>query len=182
MAAPDRLRRLRRTLLLSFLASTILHFFLLFGRYLRVLGILDHCAIYLLIAGTYTPFCLTLFAGPLGWFLFGLVWSLAAFWIVLKAVFFTRMPTLVSNLSYVSLGWIVVFFFAPVYNKLGPGAIGLMVAAGLCYTIGWRASPAAGPTPSRPTSAPTRSGDTAVLIGGAIFFCVMLFYLLPYNV
>ncbi len=170
------------TLLLSFLASTILHFFLLFGRYLRVLGILDHCAIYLLIAGTYTPFCLTLFAGPLGWFLFGLVWSLAAFWIVLKAVFFTRMPTLVSNLSYVSLGWIVVFFFAPVYNKLGPGAIGLMVAAGLCYTIGVASFASGWPNPFPPYFGTHEIWHTAVLIGGAIFFCVMLFYLLPYNV
>ncbi|KPV50128.1 hemolysin, partial [Kouleothrix aurantiaca] len=107
------------TLFLSFLASTMLHFFLLFGRYKRVFGILDHCAIYLLIAGTYTPFCLTLFAGATGWVLFGVIWSLAIFWIVLKSVFFVRMPTMLSNLSYLSMGWLVVFFFSPLASYLG---------------------------------------------------------------
>jgi hemolysin III len=169
------------TLLLSFLASTILHFFLLSGRYLRVLGILDHCAIYLLIAGTYTPFCLTLLAGPLGWFLFGLVWSLAIFWIVLKAVFFTHMPTLVSNLSYVSMGWIVIFFFGPVYSQLGLGAIGLMVAAGLLYTVGVAIFARGWPNPFPPHFGTHEIWHTAVLAGSGIFFCVMLFYVLPYT-
>jgi predicted membrane channel-forming protein YqfA (hemolysin III family) len=55
------------SLFLSFLFSCLLHFFLLFGKYLRVFGVLDHNAIYLLIAGTYTPFCLTIFSGATGW-------------------------------------------------------------------------------------------------------------------
>jgi hemolysin III len=169
------------TLLLSFLASTILHFFLLFGRYMRVLGILDHCAIYILIAGTYTPFCLTLFAGPLGWFLFGLVWSLASFWIVLKAIFFTRMPALVSNLSYVSMGWIVIFFFEPVYSGMGPGAIGLMIAAGLLYTVGVAVFSRGWPNPFPPYFGTHEIWHTAVLAGSGIFFCVMLLYVLPYT-
>jgi hypothetical protein len=59
------------SLFLSFFFSCLLHFFLLFGKYLRVFGILDHNAIYILIAGTYTPFCLTIFSGATGWILFG---------------------------------------------------------------------------------------------------------------
>lgn len=168
------------TLLLSFLASCILHFFLLFGRYKRVLGILDHCAIYLLIAGTYTPFCLTLFGGAIGWLLFGVVWSLAVFWIVVKAVFFVRMSSLVSNLSYISLGWIVLFFIYPMYTKLGAGAIGLMLTAGLVYTIGAVSFQRGKPNPFPPYFGNHELWHLAVLIGSGLFFCVMLLYVLPY--
>jgi hemolysin III len=61
------------SLFLPLLFSCLLRFFLLFGKYLRVFGILDHNAIYLLIAGTYTPFCLTVFSGGTGWVLFGII-------------------------------------------------------------------------------------------------------------
>lgn len=168
------------TLFLSFLASTLLHFFLLFGRYRRVLGILDHCAIYLLIAGTYTPFCLTLFAGPAGWTLFGVIWSLAAFWIVLKAVFFVRMPSLVSNISYVSMGWIVVFLLAPISRALGPGAILLMLGAGLLYTVGVVIFARGWPNPFPPYLGTHEIWHLAVLAASGLIFSVMLFYLLPY--
>lgn len=168
------------TLLLSFLASCILHFFLLFGRYKRVLGILDHCAIYLLIAGTYTPFCLTLFGGAIGWLLFGIVWSLAVFWIVVKSVFFVRMSSLLSNLSYMSLGWIVLFFIYPVYIKLGAGAIGFMLTAGLVYTIGAISFQRGRPNPFPPYFGNHELWHLAVLVASGLLFCVMLFYVLPY--
>ena len=67
------------SLFLSFLFSSLLHFFLLFKKYLRVLGVLDHNAIYLLIAGTYTPFCLAILNGATGWVLFGVIWSSGGF-------------------------------------------------------------------------------------------------------
>jgi hemolysin III len=169
------------TLFLSFLASCLLHFFLLFGRYKRVLGILDHCAIYLLIAGTYTPFCLTLFAGPLGWTLFGLIWSLAVFWIVLKSVFFTRMPILVSNLSYVSMGWVVLFFLGPISRDLGQGALLLMLSSGLLYTIGVIIFARGWPNPFPPYLGTHEIWHLAVLGGSGLMFCVMLFYLLPFT-
>lgn len=169
------------TLFLSFLASSILHFFLLFGRYNRVLGILDHCAIYLLIAGTYTPFCLTLFSGAAGWILFGVVWSLAVFWIVLKSIFFQRMSTVVSNISYVSMGWLVVFFFGPIYTQLGLGAILLMVGAGLLYTVGVLIFARGWPNPFPPFFGTHEIWHLAVLAGNALFFCVLLWYVLPYT-
>lgn len=169
------------TLFLSFLASCILHFFLLFGRYRRVLGILDHCAIYLLIAGTYTPFCLALFRGAVGWLLFGIVWSLAAFWIVLKAVFFARMSSAISNLSYISMGWVVIFFIWPIYTRLGPGAIALMIAAGLVYSVGAVSFALGRPNPWPPFFGNHEIWHLAVLLGSALFFCVMLLYVLPYS-
>ncbi|MEN9937734.1 MAG: hypothetical protein RLZZ387_4313 [Chloroflexota bacterium] len=169
------------TLFLSFLASCILHFFLLFGRYKRVLGILDHCAIYLLIAGTYTPFCLTLFAGATGWVLFGVIWSLAVFWIVLKSIFFVRMPSLVSNISYLSMGWLVVFLFVPISQQLGFGAILLMFGAGLLYTIGVVVFTRGWPNPFPPYFGSHEIWHFAVLGAGALMFCAMLWYLLPYT-
>lgn len=169
------------TLFLSFLASCILHFFLLVGRYHRAFGILDHCAIYLLIAGTYTPFCLTLFRDATGWVLFGVIWSLAIFWIVVKSVFFVQMPVLVSNVSYLSMGWLVVFFFGPIYAQLGMGAILLMIGAGLFYTIGVIIFARGWPNPFPPYFGSHEIWHCAVLGGSAIFFCVMLWYVLPYT-
>ncbi len=168
------------TLFLSFLASTMLHFFLLFGRYKRVFGILDHCAIYLLIAGTYTPFCLTLFAGATGWVLFGVIWSLAIFWIVLKSVFFVRMPTMLSNLSYLSMGWLVVFFFSPIASYLGIGAVLLMLLGGLCYSAGVLVFASGRPNPFPPYFGTHEIWHLAVLAGSAAFFFVMLWYVLPF--
>src|SRR5690349_14259688 len=96
-------------LFLSFLFSCLLHFFLLFNKYYRVFGVLDHDAIYLLIAGTYTPFCLTIFSGATGWVLFGVIWSLAVFFITLKSIFFARIPVFWSNMSFLLMGWLIVF-------------------------------------------------------------------------
>jgi hemolysin III len=169
------------TLFLSFLASCILHFFLLFGRYRRVLGILDHCAIYLLIAGTYTPFCLTLFAGPTGWALFGVIWSLAVFWIVLKSIFFARMPSLLSNISYLSMGWLVVFLLGPIEEELGFGAIVLMLGAGILYTVGVVIFARGWPNPFPPYFGTHEIWHLAVLGASGLLFCVMLWYLLPYT-
>jgi hemolysin III len=107
------------SLFLSFLFSCLLHFFLLFGKYLRVFGVLDHNAIYLLIAGTYTPFCLTIFSGATGWVLFGVIWSLAVFFITLKSIFFAKIPVLMSNISFLLMGWIIVFLIGPIYTQLG---------------------------------------------------------------
>ena len=169
------------TLFLSFLASCLLHFFLLFGRYKRVLGVLDHCAIYLLIAGTYTPFCLTLFRDGTGWLLFGIIWGLAIFWIVIEAVFFARMPVLLSNVSYVSMGWLITFFFVPIYYQLGVGAILLMLGGGLCYTLGSVIFARGWLNLSPPYFGTHEIWHLAVLAGSALFFCVLLWYVLPFS-
>jgi hemolysin III len=124
------------SLFLSFLFSCLLHFFLLFNKYLRVFGILDHNAIYLLIAGTYTPFCLTIFSGASGWLLFGVIWSLAIFFITLKSIFFAKIPVWMSNVTFLLMGWIIAFLIVPISRQLGSGAMSLLIAGGLFYTVG----------------------------------------------
>ncbi|MBI5838594.1 MAG: hemolysin III family protein [Chloroflexi bacterium] len=168
------------SLFLSFLFSCLLHFFLLFGKYLRVFGVLDHDAIYLLIAGTYTPFCLTIFNGATGWLLFGIIWSLAIFFITLKSIFFTKISVLLSNISFLLMGWLIIFLIEPIYIQLGMGAILLLLAGGLSYTIGALIFAFGRPNPFPPLFGSHEIWHLAVLLGNAIFFLVMLFYVLPY--
>ncbi|KAB8141233.1 hemolysin III family protein [Chloroflexia bacterium SDU3-3] len=165
---------------LSFLASTLLHFFVLFGRYRRVFGVLDHCAIYLLIAGTYTPFCLAVVRGAAGWWLFGIIWSLTVFFITIKAIFFAKLPVHFSNATYLLMGWLVVFFLVPIYQQLGLGAILLMAAGGVSYTIGAISFGLGKPNPFPPHFGNHELWHIAVLAGNALFFVVMLRYVLPY--
>ncbi|WP_237390677.1 PAQR family membrane homeostasis protein TrhA [Fulvivirga sediminis] len=101
----------------------------------RKLNVLDHAAIYLLIAGTYTPFCLIALKGPLGWTILGITWGIALIGIILK-FFFTGRFNKVSTISYVLLGWIAVFATKPLIENLPtPGLIYLLLG-GLCYTVG----------------------------------------------
>jgi hemolysin III len=168
------------SLFLSFLFSCLLHFFLLFGKYLRVFGILDHNAIYLLIAGTYTPFCLTILNGATGWVLFGIIWSLAILFITLKSIFFTRISVMVSNISFLFMGWIIIFLVGPIYSQLGPGAIELLIAGGLCYTAGALIMANGKPNPFPPHFGNHEIWHICVLAGNTFMFLVMLFYVLPY--
>jgi len=168
------------SLFLSLLFSCLLHFFLLFGKYLRVFGILDHNAIYLLIAGTYTPFCLTIFRGGRGWVLFGIVWSLAIFFITIKSIFFTRISILMSNISFLLMGWIIVFLIIPIYTQLGISAIILILMGGLFYTAGALIFAYGKPNPYPPHFGNHEIWHVCVLAGNLIFFLVMLFYVLPY--
>jgi hemolysin III len=168
------------SLFLSLLFSCLLHFFLLFGKYLRVFGILDHNAIYLLIAGTYTPFCLTILSGATGWVLFGVIWSLAVFFITLKSIFFEKIPVWMSNSSYLLMGWIIVFLIGPIYTQLGTEAISLLIAGGLSYTIGSLIFANGKPNPFPPYFGSHEIWHICVLAGNAFMFLVMLFYVLPY--
>jgi hemolysin III len=168
------------SLFLSFLFSCLLHFFLLFNKYLRVFGILDHDAIYLLIAGTYTPFCLTIFSGATGWVMFGVIWSLAVFFITLKSIFFAHIPVFWSNMSFLLMGWLIVFLIGPIYSRLGVGAITLFIAGGLFYTVGAIIFARGRPNPFPPYFGNHEIWHLCVLIGNGIFFLAMLFYVLPY--
>jgi len=122
------------SLLLLYLASTLYHAArdpLAKAR----LKVLDHCAIYLLIAGTYTPFTLVgLRAGP-GWWLFSTIWTLAACGIVFK-LFFTGRFRVLSTLVYVAMGWMVLVAIRPVLAALDDWTFGWLLAGGIAYTAG----------------------------------------------
>jgi hemolysin III len=99
------------------------------------LKVLDHCAIYLLIAGTYTPFTLVALRGTAGWALFAAVWALAAVGIVFK-LFSTGRFRLFSTLVYVAMGWLVLFAIEPVWAALDAWSLGWLFAGGVAYTLG----------------------------------------------
>lgn len=103
---------------------------------LRVrLRIFDHAAIYILIAGTYTPFTLITLQGPLGWALFGISWALALTGIILK-LFFTGKYPLVSTQMYLGMGWLIIFAIKPLVQDLPHGGFLWLLAGGLSYTLG----------------------------------------------
>lgn len=99
------------------------------------LRIFDHAAIYVLIAGTYTPFTLVTLNGTVGWVIFGAAWAMALTGIILK-LFFTGRYGLFSTLMYVFMGWIIVFAIKPLIENLSAGGLGWLFAGGLAYTVG----------------------------------------------
>ena len=132
------------TLVLLYLTSTLYHS-IPHPPAKRILRILDHSAIYLLIAGTYTPFTLVLLRGPWGWTLFGLVWGLAILGITLKVAAIGRFRRL-SLVLYIGMGWLVVIALGPLTAALARGGMILLVLGGLAYTSGvlfyvWRRLP-----------------------------------------
>jgi len=121
-------------LVLLYLMSTLYHA-LRGPRVKRVFRILDHSSIYLLIAGTYTPFCLVTLRGPWGWSLFGVIWGLAALGIVFKSVFGHRWEIL-SGIVYLAMGWIVVIAIVPLWRALPGGGLFWLFGGGFFYTTG----------------------------------------------
>jgi hemolysin III len=101
----------------------------------RKLQILDHCCIYLLIAGSYTPFGLVILRGSLGWSLLVLIWTFALFGTLTKVVLRNRFPV-ISVVSYLVMGWIGAFAIQPLFAALGIVPIVLAIAGGLAYTFG----------------------------------------------
>lgn len=132
------------TLVLLYSASTFYHA-LPHGRGKRIFGVLDHAAIFLLIAGTYTPFTLVTLRGSWGWSLFGVIWGLAVGGVVLEAITQGRARRL-QLLLYLAMGWIIVVAARPLMRELALGGLVLLVAGGLAYTLGviffiWRRLP-----------------------------------------
>jgi len=99
------------------------------------LKVFDHCAIFLMIAATYTPFTIAAMRGGWGWSLFGVVWGLAVFGIVFK-LFFTGRYKVLSTATYIGMGWLVVVAFAPLSQALTPTALWLLVLGGVFFTAG----------------------------------------------
>ncbi|HLQ27157.1 MAG TPA: hemolysin III family protein [Acidiferrobacterales bacterium] len=122
------------TMVLLYLTSTLYHA-LAENRAKHVFQVLDHSAIFLLIAGTYTPFTLGVLRGPWGWALFGLVWGLAVVGMVLKAVGGVRYPVL-STFLYLGMGWLALIAIRPLWLYLPLAGLLWLVAGGAAYTVG----------------------------------------------
>jgi|TARA_B100000768_G_scaffold115230_1_gene106641 hemolysin III len=101
----------------------------------RKLNIFDHASIYVLIAGSYTPFCLVALDSQLGWYMFLFVWFFALIGIILK-LFFTGKFDKLSTAMYLLMGWQVVFFIKPLLNSLSTQGLQLLIGGGIFYTIG----------------------------------------------
>lgn len=132
------------SLLLLYLASTLYHA-IPHPRVKPILRIVDHSAILLLIAGTYTPFTLVSLRGPWGWSLFAIIWSLALVGIVLEVTRLRRFRAALIAL-YVLMGWTVVVAIKPMLASIGAGGLWLLAGGGLAYTGGlvfylWRRLP-----------------------------------------
>lgn len=122
------------SMVLLYLISTLYHG-LGVNRGKRVLRTLDHCTIFLLIAGTYTPISLLCFGGTVGWVLFGIVWGTAVLGVVLNAVSVERFRVF-SMICYLCLGWVVIFFLGPLIQRLDGASIRNLFLGGVCYTLG----------------------------------------------
>lgn len=160
------------TMLVLYTASTLVHAFPQ-GRVKDLFEIMDHAAIYLFIAGTYTPIVLVVVGGALGWTLFGVVWGLAVFGVVFK-VFFTKKFVVLSTLGYVAMGWLITFAFQDIMANMPPAGIQLLVAGGIIYTLGsifyvWRSFPF------------HHAVWHLFVLAGSVLHFLMMFYVLPLS-
>lgn len=122
------------SMILLYLASTVYHSSKQ-ENFRRRMKVFDHAAIYLLIAGTYTPYTLVTLNGTIGWVLFGISWGLALIGIILK-LFYTGRFTIISTMAYVVMGWLIVFAITPLKENLADGGLFWLIAGGISYTVG----------------------------------------------
>lgn len=123
------------SLILLYSASTTYHLVKSTERVIKNLRKLDHAAIYILIAGTYTPICLMVLQGTLKWVMLIVIWSLALLGVVLKLIWLDA-PRWLSTLFYVLLGWIAIFIISPISKAMKTGGLVLLISGGILYTIG----------------------------------------------
>ncbi|HHT49220.1 MAG TPA: hemolysin III family protein [Firmicutes bacterium] len=122
------------TLVILYLSSTLYHSFPE-GKVKRVFKIFDHAAIFLLIAGTYTPITLIKLRGTLGWTIFGVVWAIAILGIISKIFLINRFQAL-STVLYIAMGWLIVGALKPLAAALNQTSLLFLLAGGLLYTVG----------------------------------------------
>ena len=122
------------TMVILYVMSTLYHS-LTHVKAKKIFRKFDHMSIFLLIAGTYTPFCLSVLRGWLGWTIFGIVWGCAVGGIIVKA-FLTGKGELISTILYIMMGWIIIFFIKPVYQYMSLAGFSFLLIGGACYTFG----------------------------------------------
>lgn len=123
------------TLFILYIVSTLYHSLGLV-KAKNIFRILDHCSIFILIAGTYTPLCLAIIGGAMGWTLFGIVWASAILGIVLNSIDVKKYAKF-SMFCYIGMGWCVIFCFKPLFDSVSsPLALAFLIIGGLLYTAG----------------------------------------------
>ncbi|WP_319201022.1 hemolysin III family protein [uncultured Ilyobacter sp.] len=122
------------SLFIMYTMSTLYHS-LRPGRAKRVFERLDHCSIYILIAGTYTPFCFTLLKGKAGWILFGFQWGLALMGIVFKSIWIDKWVA-AATAVYAAMGWSIIFVIQTLLASIAYGGFLLLLIGGILYTLG----------------------------------------------
>ena len=140
MRAPDTVHVISLSIfivsmILLYAASTTYHTFDLSERTNKILKKLDHCMIFVLIAGSYTPICLIVLHGRTGLMLLALVWSIAILGIIFKLCWVTC-PKWVSSVLYIAMGWVCVLAFGKIVHALPAPAFGWLLAGGIIYTVG----------------------------------------------
>ncbi|HBF77204.1 MAG TPA: hemolysin D [Clostridiaceae bacterium] len=130
------------SLIILYLFSTLYHS-IQSPKAKKVLRVFDHSSIFILIAGTYTPYTLTVLRGPLGWTIFGIEWGLAIVGIVFKAIVLGKHSELedgklgkVSTIIYILMGWFVAFSFKKLYILMPRKSFTMLIAGGIIYTVG----------------------------------------------
>ncbi|MGN0387335.1 MAG: hemolysin III family protein [Suilimivivens sp.] len=123
------------SMILLYGASATYHSLNISGKALRIFRKIDHMMIFVLIAGSYTPVCLIILGGKLGYTLLSVVWGIALFGMILKACWVTC-PKWFSSIIYISMGWVCLGVFGTLWNVLPHAAFGWLLAGGIIYTIG----------------------------------------------
>ncbi len=123
------------SLIVLFTASTLYHG-IQNKRIKKFLNIFDHAAIFVLIAGTYTPFTLVSLRGPWGWSIFGVVWGLAIAGVVFKLFFYTDRLRMLSAVIYLMMGWIILVAIRPLIQEVPVGGLYWLLAGALFYSLG----------------------------------------------
>lgn len=161
------------SMLLLYVCSTLVHSFKE-GKLKDLFEFFDHSSIYVYIAGTYTPLLLVAVRGPLGWSLFGIVWSIALLGVLFKA-FFVKRFLFMSTIFYLIMGWLIIVAWGPLTAAVPQPGIALLVAGGILYSLGtifyvWRIFPY------------HHAIWHLFVLGGSIthFFAILL-YLLPHH-
>jgi hemolysin III len=169
------------SLFFSMFASYLLHSNLRRDRYSRALGIFDHVTIYALIAGSYTPLCVLVLGGWLGWTLLVFIWVLAIVFAVLKILYFTRISANLSLASYLFIGWPGILFGYYIYQELSLAGLLVLLGSGLFYTVGSVIFNTGKPNPWPPHFGHHEIWHLMVLAGNATMYALMFFYVLPYE-
>lgn len=159
-------------------ASTLYHWLPLSEKGTHYLRKLDHMMIFVLIAATYTPFCLIPMRGPWGWSLFGLIWALALLGIFFK-LFWIEVPRWLTALLYVGMGWMALIGIVPLVKAIEFGALAWVLVGGILYSLGAIIYAIKKPDPWPSIFGFHEIFHVFVVFGSGAYFWVMLKYILP---